>query len=208
MTEKRHLRLAVRHRIRRKAVAEIGHRVFEPLGERRGAGERGRAVREELRHRLRRLQVPFGVSRQLPSRGIERRLVANAREHVEERAVGGCGKPHIVGGDDRHAERAGKRFERDIGRLFIAQQMALQLDAHVASAEETDDAIEQAADAVSRRVEHGTSGKRHEPGGVSLELVERERALPFRRPHLHARDQPAQIRVSSCAFDETAEPFL
>ena len=151
--------------------------------------------REELRHRLRRLQVALGVSRQLPSRGIERRLVADAREHVEERAVGDCGKPHVVGGDDRHAERAGKRFERDIGRLFIAQQMALQLDAHVASAEEADDAIEQAADAVSptRRawdVRQAPRGRRCIP------RTRRARARPpFATPPRRRRDPRSEPRI-------------
>ena len=39
---------------------------------------------------------------------------------------------------------------------------ALQLDADVAPAEEAYDAIEQAADAVARGVEHGTSRERDE----------------------------------------------
>ena len=48
VAQERHLGLAGRHRIRREAVAEIGHRVFEPLGQRRGARERVGTIGEEL----------------------------------------------------------------------------------------------------------------------------------------------------------------
>ena len=72
-------------------------------------------------------------------------------------------------------------FERDVVRLLVAQQMALQLDADVASAEEADERDRagrrrRIADASSS----GTAGERHEAGGVALELLERQRALPFR----------------------------
>ena len=93
--------------------------------------------------------------------------------------------------------------------------MALQLDADVAASEETDEAIEQTADAMSRRVEHGTAGQRHEAGGVALELLERQRALRFATPsrsglslraaHLHARHEPAQIAVALLRFDEDGQ---
>ena len=46
VAEKRHLGLAVRHRIRRKPVAEVRHRVLEPLGERgRPASASGRSAK-------------------------------------------------------------------------------------------------------------------------------------------------------------------
>src|SRR5205814_6114022 len=120
---------------------------------------------------LRRLQIPLRVARQLPPRRIERRLVADAGEHVEERAVRDCGETDVVGGDRLYAECARERFERHVGGLFVAQQVTLQLDEHAAAAEQADDAIEQAADAVTRGVEDGTAGERNEAGGTALELV-------------------------------------
>src|SRR5690606_28898030 len=48
--EKRDLVLAGGHRVLRKAVAEIGERELEPLGQRLGAGERLRQIGEQARH--------------------------------------------------------------------------------------------------------------------------------------------------------------
>src|SRR5205085_10608177 len=39
VAEERHLRLSVRHRIFREAIAKVGHRVFEPLRKRRRSGK-------------------------------------------------------------------------------------------------------------------------------------------------------------------------
>ncbi len=80
--------------------------------------------------------------------------------------------------------------------------MPLQLDAHVLPPEQTDDAIQQAADTVAGGIEEGAAGKRDEPGRVAVELVERQRALALRRAHLHLRDEAAQILVARPAFDE------
>ena len=127
------LGLAVRHRILRKAVAEIGHRVFEPLGQRRGAGQRVGAIREELRHRLGRLQVPLGIAREPPAGGIERRVWCDARQHVEERTVGRLGEPDAVGGDRPARETpCASASSADVVGFLVAQQVALQLDVHVA----------------------------------------------------------------------------
>jgi hypothetical protein len=59
--------------------------------------------------------------------------------------------------------------------------MALQLHVHAIAAEETDQPIEHAADAVSPRVEDRTAGKRDEPGRDAVELVDRERAFTRRQ---------------------------
>ena len=63
-------------------------------------------------------------------------------------------------------------------------------------------AIEQAADAVPLAVERRAAGQRDQPGGAAVQLLERQRALAFRRAQLHARDQPAEIAIPVLAFAE------
>ena len=78
-SKERRLGLPGRNRVLRKAVAEIGQREIEPLGQRLGAGERLRQIREHARHELRRLQIPLGVGRQPPARPAS---VVLCRMHV------------------------------------------------------------------------------------------------------------------------------
>ena len=111
----------------------------------------------------------------------------HAREHVEERALGRRGTPDVVGRDNRHAKPARQLGQRRVLTFLIAQEMTLQLDAHVAAAEQADQPIEQSTDAMMSRIEHGPAGQRDEPGGEAVELLERER--PF----------PLSARAASCA---------
>ena len=80
--------------------------------------------------------------------------------------------------------------------LLRPVEVALQLDADVVAAEEADQAIEQAADAVLPAPECLAADQRHQPGGAAVELVERERPLALRRPQLHAGDQAAEVAVT------------
>ena len=74
------------------------------------------------------------------------------------------------------------------------------------AAEQADQAIDQAADAVPAGRERLAADERDEPGGAAVELVERQRALAFRRAQLHAREQAAEVLVALAALDEDGEP--
>ena len=80
--------------------------------------------------------------------------------------------------------------------------MPLQLDVDAAAAEQADQPIEQAADAVPRPSSAARPASATRPRGAAVELVERQRALAFRRAQLHARDQPAEIAIALGAFAE------
>ena len=196
VAEERHLGFAGRHRIRRKAVAEIRHRVFEPLGQRQRSGQRVGAIGKQLRHHLGRLEIALGVARQPAAGRIERRLVVDAGEHVEERSILGRGKADAVGGHDRDAKRPRQAGERHQVGFLVAQQMPLQLDADVGAAEQADQAIQQPAHAVVMRVEHRPARQRDEPGREALELLEREGAFSLGGAHLHAGHETAEIAVA------------
>ena len=95
--------------------------------------------------------------------------------------------------------------QRTVVGFLVAQQMPLQLDVDAGAAEQTDEPIEQPAHAVAMRVEHRPSGQRDQTGGEAVELLERERALPFARAHLHARDEATEIAVALRRGDEQRE---
>jgi hypothetical protein len=49
---------------------------------------------------------------------------------------------------------------------------------------------------MSRKPQQIAASQRDQPAGLAVEIGERERALPFRRAQLHARDQPAEIAIA------------
>ena len=56
--------------------------------------------------------------------------------------------------------------QRVIVGLLVAQQVPLQLDADVRRAEDPDETIDEAADAVARSADDGAAGQRDEPADV------------------------------------------
>ena len=62
----------------------------------------------------------------------------------------------------RHAERRRQVDERVVVGFFVAAEMPLQLDVDAIAAEDADEAIEQAADAVAPAVERGAADERDE----------------------------------------------
>ena len=110
-----------------------------------------------------------------------------------------------VGRQRRHAERVGEADERRVVARLVAAQVPLQLDVDAAAAEDADETIEQAADAVPPRVEHRAPGERDETGGAAVELVERQRSLALGRAQLHARDELAEIPVPVRVFAEDGQ---
>ena len=95
--------------------------------------------------------------------------------------------------------------QRVVVRFLVAQQVPLQLDADVAAAEHPDQPIDQAADAEPRTVDGGAAGQRDQAADVAVEIVERQRALAFRRRQLHPRQQPAEIAVAVTRRDEDGQ---
>jgi len=203
LPQERRLRLAGRHRIIGKAIAEIRHRVLQAVGELARPLHRVAAIAKQLRHLAGRLQIPLGIRRQ-PAAGLgDGRVMVNAREDVEQRPLDMRREPHAVGRDRRNAECRREADERLRVALLVAAQMTLQLDVHVGAAEHADEAIEQSAHAVPADVERGAAGQGDEPARVPVEIVERQRAFALTTPprrrarwgrrgvraHLHARDQ-------------------
>ena len=80
--------------------------------------------------------------------------------------------------------------------------MPLDLDIHVLAAEEADQRIDEPAHPVSLESQQFAPRKRHEPAGVALEILQRQRAFAFRRAHLHARHETAEIAIALGGLDK------
>ena len=99
--------------------------------------------------------------------------------------------------------------------FLVAKQMALQLDAHIAASEESDEAIQKAAHAVVPAVEQRRASERHQPSGPAFKLFKAQRAFalaPHRAmrggdpagggAHLHARHEAAEILITLLRLDK------
>jgi hypothetical protein len=202
LPEKRRHRFARRHGVLGEAVAQIGHRVLEPIGQRTRGGNGVGAIGEERGHRVRRLQIPLGVAHQAAAGEIERGLVLQAREDVVQRTFVGRGEPHAVGGDERHAIRVGQIDERVVVVGFVAIQMPLQLHVDLLAPEDADQPIEQAADAVLPRAQQVPARQRDEAAHPAVERVERERPFSFRRRELHGGDETTEVLIARPRGDQ------
>src|SRR5260370_26079440 len=79
--------------------------------------------------------MTFRVRRQLRPSRVERELLANAGEYVEQRAIATPGVPHVVGGHQRHVERAGEVDDESVAALFGEVEVALHVDSQPIAAE-------------------------------------------------------------------------
>ena len=104
-----------------------------------------------------------------------------------------------------HAKRRRQLDERLVVRVFVAPAVALQLDEQLLAAEQADQTVDEAADAVPMPAERRAAGQRDQPADVAVQILERQRALAFRRAHLHARDQPAEVAISLLRFAENGQ---
>jgi hypothetical protein len=202
LPQKRPHRFAVRHRILGESIAEIGHRVLDAIGQLLCRDNRLRQIRKKTAHGLRRFQIPLGVGAQATTCAIKCRFVADTREYVVQRTIRGFRKPHAVGNYRRNVKRGGKIQQHLVIPLLLAQEMPLQLDVHLGRPERADDAIHEAANAEPRRVDGGAADERDQASDLPVEILECERSLPFRRPHLHRRHQAAEIPIACAGFDE------
>ena len=80
---------------------------------------------------------------------MQRDVLTNGRQHIEQRPLFWSGKAHAAGGHQRHPKRLGQADQRVVVVFLIAVQMPLEFNVGVATAEGADNAIEQAANTVA-----------------------------------------------------------
>jgi hypothetical protein len=155
--------------------------VYSSARQRLGAAQRVGTIREELRHHLGRLEIALGVAREPAARGVHRRVVVHAREHVEERPLARASRSARRWWPTTARERLGEVRERDGVGLLVAQEVALQIDADVGRRPKSP--ISRSSRPPTPKCcasSSGRPGERDEAGGEAVELVDRRaRRRPF-----------------------------
>ncbi len=118
-----------------EAVAEVGEREREAVGEVGRAGDGPGKVAEEGGHLFRPFQVSLRARLEEAAGRIDRGVVADAGEDVEEVLVAPAGIAGAVRGDEGEAMRAGEVEENGIAGLLVADPVPLQLDVETARKE-------------------------------------------------------------------------
>ncbi len=173
--------------------------------------EDARQIREEGLHVGRGLQVALAPRVQLRAGRVEVRVVADARESVEEVLVLPRRVARAVRREDRQARGESEIEERAIQVLLRAQEVALQL--HVkAPREERREAVQLAA----RRVETARIARRQrarhdallaarqdvQPFRVRGDLLPRRGRLPLRLPCGGGGEKRAEVPVALLVLGE------
>ncbi len=210
--EVRELRLARGHRVVREAIAEVVQREAEPIGQLLGAAQQVGPIGEEGAERGRRPQVALGVPGEQASGRRERAFLADAGQHVEQRAPARPRVSDAIRGHGGQPERGGRVQERLVGRLLLAPTVALYVEHHAAAAEGIDEPRQEIDVQLNRvrprggpQAQRVDARQRHEALAEPVEHPGAKAPRPFGRAGLHARDQPAQVAVAALRLDEQGQ---
>ena len=212
LPEKRLRRLPGRKRVLRKPVPEVGQGEVEPARELPRVVERLRQVREGRRHLLRAAEVAAALRGEQAPRGVEVRVVADAREDVVELLVPLPRVPDAVRRDERKPEAAREIDDGAVAVLLLAQPVPLQL--HVeASGKDRAPFLELLRGRVdsSRRERAGegplvASRQNVEPRRVLRDLLAGDEPLPLLAAERAGGDEAAEVAVAGLVLDEEGEP--
>ena len=173
--------------------------------------EDARQIREEGLHVGRGLQVALAPRVQLRAGRVEVRVVADARERVEEVLVLPLRVARAVRREDRQARGESEIEERAVQVLLLAQEVALQLHVH-APGEERREAVQLAP----RRVEAARVARRQrarhdallaarqdvQPFRVRGDFLPRRGRLPLRLPRGGGGEKRAEVPVALLVLGE------
>ena len=112
----------------RELVAKIVEREIEPLAHDARVGDSFGNVAEESGHLAARTQKPLRIGGQQPAGFVERGVVADGSEHIEQFAIGFRCIANAVGGNHRQTQRGGQRKQRLIAALLVAAAVTLKFE--------------------------------------------------------------------------------
>src|SRR5262249_28441384 len=122
--QKANRRLSRRQRVIGKAIAEVLQREPQPQRELAGIGDGLGAVEEQALHRSAVLHEMLAVQTE-PSAGLgDRGVLADARQHIEERPIATLDETRGVAGDQRRANTLRFRAQPLVERFLSAVEMA------------------------------------------------------------------------------------
>jgi hypothetical protein len=159
---------------------------------------------EQRRHLRARLEVALGVLEQRPSGSIERGLVADTGQHVEQPPAGRRGMPYVVGRDQRDLIAPGNGNERAVESFLVGIKVTLHVDVKPAG-EKIPQAGEGKFEIRNSKFEIVSPGETDEAVGVSVEVFPRRHRFTLGRAQLGLGDEPAEILIADAGGSEEIE---
>ena len=203
--------LAGRQRIFGEAVAQVRQREVEYFRELPRGVERPGQIGKEPRHLPRAFQMPLTLRREEPSRGVERRVVADRGQNIVQILVLRPGITRAVGREDRQAHSPRQVEEGPVAVLFLAQAMALQLDMEAAR-EDRGEPLESPARGVQPLARQRarcrpllSARQAVKPLRVRRDLFPGRGGLSLGLSRRAGRDQAAKVLVAGAVLDEEGE---
>src|SRR4051794_8697329 len=185
------------------AVAEIRRQVeAQALGQRLGLRHRVLVPLEARGHRGGGREHVSGVAAAHGLRRVQREVVAQGDERILQRRARAGVRGDVAGGHRRDAEPPGHPGEHAVARAIVALEGALELHTQVVWPEAGEQPAQRrlVVDAVI-----GAAAQAHEPAGVLLERLQRDRGRGLARipiVHVGARDDPAQVAPAERILDQ------
>ena len=165
--------------------------------------------REEPPHRGGGLETILGVGAKAvgSARGGERHAVANACEHVRNQSVVLDGVDDRVGRHDRQSALLREMHQPQVALRLLRREVLLEFDVEAVFEDRAQTAglagrrlgtvLERALDATER-----SAGERDQSVAAAFEILQPKTSVALTAPHLRARDQLAEMRVTALVFDQ------
>ena len=153
--------------------------------------------------------MALGIAREQAAGGVECFVIADRGENVQRLAIDARGMRDAIRCQQRQVQTPRDFHGCLIARLFIAMQMPLQLDIYIVAPKNPaepshtfDSAFDAAAAERMRQRAFFAARQADEPGGMFRQFFRGDRAFAFRRAQFHARDQAAEILITSPRFGQ------
>ncbi len=199
--------------VARELVAEVVELKAEALGDEEGVVEGFGEVVEEAAHGAGGANLALGVALEEAAGLVERDVVADGGEDVEDFALVLGGVADAVGGEDGEMEGLGDAQGGLVAGFFGAVAVALQLDVDVVGAEDADELLDAlAAGGFAAGGERGgewafvAAGEAEEAVLEFGEIVERGGAFALVGfAHFEAGDELAEVLVAGAGGAEEGD---
>ena len=164
-------------------VAQFVEREGELIGECQRLLDGLRRVAEQPRHFVRRLQEALGIGGELAPGAVDGDLLADAGEHVGERAAVGVMEMHVVDRDQRHV-----RLARQRGKAREPRAVAPAIEHRGGEADAAGAAVAQLSQQPRRSAHH----HQLKPENMRQQVVELQDALALLAAQVAEGEQAAE----------------
>src|ERR1700691_1795429 len=146
--------------------------------------------------------MTLGVTRQQPASSGQCAVIADRSECVAEFTIFRGSVAHPIGREQRKIERPCDRDGGTVASFFFSVEMALQLDIHIAAAENSNQSLTLVASSLDAAVLQSggqrpvrTAGQANESLGMLFQFILLDCPLTFLGAQLHLGDQAAKVLI-------------